>query len=180
MKNKIVIALFSALLIFSQDAEAGIMKFKSADIKSGGNIKEAQVFNSFGCNGLNKSPQLSISGVPKGTKSLAITMYDPDAPTGSGWWHWIVYDIDPTVTEIPAGVEKISSNAVMGRNDYGDYKYGGPCPPVKTRHRYVFTLYALDVEKLDVPEGASAAMIGFNLNAHTIKKEEFSGFYSRK
>ena len=179
MKNKILISLFSLGMVFSQSAFAANMKFKSAEIKPGHDIKEEQVFDGFGCFGGNKSPSFTISGVPVEAKSLAITMYDPDAPTGSGWWHWIVYNIDPAITEIPAGAMKISENATVGKNDYGSFNYGGPCPPVKSKHRYVFSLYALNVPKLDVPQDASAAMIGYNLNAHAIKKVEFAGLYGR-
>lgn len=180
MKNKILkIFLFCAFLLSANQSFAAFT-FKSNDIKSGADIPQQHIFNGFGCSGGNLSPQLQIGDIPAGTKSLAITMFDPNAPTGSGWWHWIAYNIDPTVTVIETGTKQISQNTLLARNDYGDYAYGGPCPPVGSKHNYIFTLYALDVTKLDVPLDASAALIGYNLNSHVIEKRLLTATYWRK
>ncbi len=143
------------------------------------------VFNGFGCSGENQSPQLSWEQVPEGTRSFAITMHDPDAPTGSGWWHWVVYNIPSSVTELPpgAGVENstaLPKGAVQGRTDFGTRAYGGPCPPEgHGPHRYVVTIHALDTEKLEVPEDASPALIGFNLNSHSKARASLIFYYER-
>jgi Raf kinase inhibitor-like YbhB/YbcL family protein len=168
------------LLMLADNSFAAKMKLKSGDFKNGKRIGQTHIFNDFGCKGDNSSPELVFIDVPKEAKSLAVTMFDPDAPTGSGWWHWVVYNIEPTITKISTGDKRISDNATFGRNDYGTYNYGGPCPPLGTRHRYVFNLYALDVEELDLPSDASAAMIGYYINSHKIKQADLNAFYYRK
>jgi Raf kinase inhibitor-like YbhB/YbcL family protein len=156
----------------------------SPDISNGGTIAEAQVYNSFGCSGQNSSPALSWSHAPAGTKSFALLAYDPDAPTGSGWWHWVVYDIPADVTSLPAGAGDPKKNsmpgaAVQGRTDYGTPGYGGPCPPPGKPHHYYFRLYALKIAKLDVPGDATAALIGYNVNANSLGKAQILGLYRR-
>lgn len=156
----------------------------SLDITDGKQISEAQVFNSFGCKGSNVSPALAWSNVPAGTKSFALLMHDPDAPTGSGWWHWIVYNIAGDVTSLPAdaGDPKKSlmpALTVQGRNDYGTRGYGGPCPPPGKPHHYYFRLYALKVPKLDVPDDATAALVGANVNANALGVTQILGLYGR-
>jgi len=156
----------------------------STDVANGRTIAEAQVFNSFGCHGRNISPTLSWHGAPAGTKSFALLVHDPDAPTGSGWWHWVVYDIPANVTSLPAdaGNPKKSlmpSGAVQGRTDFGTPGYGGPCPPPGKPHHYYFRLYALKVAKLEVPADASPALIGFNVNANALGKAQIMGLYGR-
>jgi hypothetical protein len=122
--------------------------------------------------------------VPAGTKSFALLMHDPDAPTGSGWWHWIVYNIAGDVTSLPAdaGDPKKSlmpALTVQGRNDYGTRGYGGPCPPPGKPHHYYFRLYALKVPKLDVPDDATAALVGANVNANALGVTQILGLYGR-
>lgn len=159
----------------------------SPDIAPGDTIGPDFVFNGFGCTGKNISPALHWSGAPAGTQSLALTVYDPDAPTGSGWWHWVVYNIPAGTTEIPRDLATWLTQASvpvgawqMGRTDYGVAAYGGPCPPVGDKpHRYIFTLYALNVAQIEVPAEASAAMIGFNLHAHKIATASFTATYGR-
>ncbi len=142
-----------------------------------------QVFNSMGCAGRNVSPELRWSGAPAGTKSFAVTMYDPDAPTGSGWWHWVVYNIPATAAGLPSGAgggRGMPAGAVQGNTDFGTAGYGGACPPKGDKpHRYVFTLYALKIPKVNVPATASPAMIGFNLHANSIAKAMFTARYGR-
>jgi Raf kinase inhibitor-like YbhB/YbcL family protein len=166
--------------------EGAMAKFTltSTDFTEGGTLANAQVFNEFGCKGGNASPALTWSGAPAGTQSFVLLMHDPDAPTGSGWWHWIVYNIPPGTTALPAGVGdpkkgQIPTGAVQGRNDYGAVGYGGPCPPPGKPHRYNFTVYALKVAKLEVPQGASAALIGFNARAHALAEAQLTGMYGR-
>src|SRR5690606_5378007 len=131
------------------------------------------VLNGFGCQGDNQSPHLEWSGAPAGTKSFAVTAYDPDAPTGSGWWHWIVYDLNASVKKLERDSGKEHSTimpvgAKHGRNDFGFFSYGGACPPAGEAHRYQFKLHALDIEKLPVNKDASAAMLGYFIQMHSI------------
>ncbi len=148
-------------------------------------IAMAQVFNGMGCTGENQSPALQWKGAPAGTKSFAVTMYDPDAPTGSGWWHWVVYNLPADVTSLPAGAGDPAKNllpagATQGNTDFGAAGYGGPCPPQGDKpHRYVITVYALKTEKLDLPANATAAYVGFNLHANTLAKTTLTARFGR-
>jgi Raf kinase inhibitor-like YbhB/YbcL family protein len=156
----------------------------SPDLSDGGTIAAAQVFNDFGCQGGNVSPALAWSGAPAGTKSFALMVHDPDAPTGSGWWHWVAYNIPPGTTSLPPGAGDPKKNlmpagAVQGRTDYGSIGYGGPCPPPGAPHHYHFRLYALKVAKLEVPADASAALIGFNVRAQALGEAALTGLYGR-
>ena len=141
--------------------------------------------NTFGCSGENKSPALKWSGAPKDTKSFVVTVYDPDAPTGSGFWHWFVYNIPANVTELPAnagaqGGANLPKGAAMNRIDYGFAAWGGVCPPEGDKpHRYIFTIYALKTDKLDLPSDATAAVAGFMTNANKIAQASFTAQYGR-
>jgi Raf kinase inhibitor-like YbhB/YbcL family protein len=161
-------------------------KLTSPDIKPGGTIAEEQVFNGFGCNGKNISPALKWSGAPKETKSFALLVHDPDAPTGgAGWWHWVVINLPAAATELPKGAGKgdgstLPAGATSIATDFGTPGYGGPCPPAGDKpHRYNFTLYALKVDKLDVPKDAKASLAGFMANANAIGKATLTGKYGR-
>tara|TARA_B100000282_G_C31734473_1_gene492667 strand:- start:1625 stop:2176 length:552 start_codon:yes stop_codon:yes gene_type:complete len=171
-----------ALMGLSVQARAE-MVITSADFEEGAVLENAQVFKGFGCEGDNLSPQLSWSGVPEGAKSLALNVYDPDAPTGSGWWHWGVYNIPVDVSALEAGAslsENMPQGAIEITTDYGVPGFGGACPPVGDEpHNYIFTLYALDVEKLELPENASGALLGYNLNAHALEKAKITATYGR-
>ena len=150
----------------------------SKDVHQGAKIASTFVFNGMGCTGNNQSPELSWSGAPAGTKSFALTVYDPDAPTGSGWWHWVVYNIPASVTKIDRG--HAPAGAKQGLTDFGNAGYGGPCPPPGDKpHHYIFTVYALKVPSIDVPANASAAMVGFNLNANKLATAKLTALYSR-
>jgi hypothetical protein len=156
----------------------------SAEIAPGSTIKAAQVMNSMGCTGNNVSPSLSWKGAPANAKSFALTMYDPDAPTGSGFWHWVVYNIPATATSIATGAgdpkqTALPAGSVQGNTDMAAPGYIGPCPPVGDKpHHYVFTLYALDA-KLELPANATAAYVGFNIHGHTLGKAMFTAVYGR-
>lgn len=167
-------------------AHAAGFTLTSPDIKAGGMIPKRFEFNGFGCSGENKSPALKWSGAPKGTKSFAVTVYDPDAPTGSGWWHWMVTNIPADVTELKpdagaVGGANLPKGASPARIDYGVAGWGGTCPPEGDKpHRYIFTVYALKVDKLEVPADATAALTGFMINGNSIGKASFTANYGRK
>jgi Raf kinase inhibitor-like YbhB/YbcL family protein len=164
---------------------ASALTLTSPDIKPGATIADEHVANVFGCSGKNVSPELNWSGAPKGTKSFALSVYDPDAPTGSGFWHWVVVNIPPDATSLPKGAGDpkgtgLPKGALLTRTDFGVPGYGGPCPPKGDKpHHYHFTLFAVDVEKLDVDENTSAAVVGFNLHFHTLAKATLTGLYGR-
>jgi Raf kinase inhibitor-like YbhB/YbcL family protein len=178
-------SLIAAALVgfLGATTSASALSLTSTDIKPGAKIADEQVFNSFGCTGKNISPALNWSGAPKNTKSFALSVYDPDAPTGSGFWHWVVFNIPADVSSLEkgAGDPKGSSapkGAVQSRTDFGVPGYGGPCPPKGDKpHHYIFTLFAVDVEKIDADENASAAFVGFNLHFHTLAKATLTGLW---
>lgn len=159
------------------------LELTSPQFQEGQRLESGQVFKGFGCQGNNISPQLDWRGVPPGTKSFAVTVFDPDAPTGSGWWHWQVYDIPAREKGLLASAASrpvMPRGAQQGRNDYGQKTYGGPCPPADgSVHRYIFTVHALKVPKLDLPPDPSAAMIGFAIRANEITRASLTGIYSR-
>lgn len=135
-----------------------------------------------GIGGENTSPELSWSGAPEGTKSYAVTIYDPDAPTGSGWWHWLVFNLPASVTSLATGASAsgLPAGTVQSRNDYDEEGYGGPYPPEgHGDHRYIVTVYALDVEKLDIPASIPPAQVGFNLHFHTLGKAQLVAKFGR-
>src|SRR6266702_4675810 len=172
MKRPAVLAAFGLSLFGASAANAQSMSLTSTDLKEGATIANEQVFKGFGCTGSNVSPALSWSGAPAGAKSFAVTMYDPDAPTGSGWWHWVMYNIPAATTALPDGAgngKNAPSGSTQGMTDFGNKGYGGPCPPVGDKpHHYHITVFALKVDKLDVPGNATSAYIGFNLNANKL------------
>lgn len=166
-------------LIFSMGLFAQGFTLSSNDIS--GQLSSDEVFNGFGCTGKNISPELSWKDAPKGTKSFAITVYDPDAPTGSGWWHWVVFNIPKDKNTLEKGFgNKETTNIVQSVTDYGITGFGGACPPLGDKaHRYVFTVYALDVESLDLDKKTNAAVVGFYVNSHTLAKSSIIAYYGR-
>src|SRR4030095_10764647 len=150
-----------------------------------GQVTSQQVLNGFGCNGENLSPQLSWENAPAGTKSFAITIYDKDAPTGSGWWHWVVFDIPATSTELKRGAGDVSKKllpdgAIQSITDFGNAGYGGPCPPQGDRpHQYIITIYALKTSTLGLDAKASPALVGYYLYGNTLEKASIVAYYQR-
>ena len=156
--------------------------FKDGDYLSKDFVMSADF--GFGCAGGNKSPHLRWSGAPDGTKSFAITCYDPDAPTGSGFWHWLIVNIPANVTELAAAAGssggKLPPGALQTRTDCGKPGYAGPCPPEGDHpHRYIFTVFAVGSEKIDVGADTSAAVVGFNLHFATLAKAAIMDLYKR-
>ncbi len=163
-------------------ASAQDFRLSSTSIAEGAQLAPAHVFAGFGCEGGNASPQLSWTGAPAGTKSFAITAYDPDAPTGSGWWHWTAVNIPASVTSLEAGASgagKMPAGTTELANDYGAAGFGGACPPPGEVHRYIFTVHALPVERLDLPENASNALAGFMIRANAIASAKITAVYNR-
>ncbi len=152
-------------------AFAADFKVTSRDFASG-KVEQAQFANAMGCTGGNVSPEISWSNAPEGTRSFVVTLYDKDAPTGSGWWHWVVKNIPSDTTSLPPGAgneaAKLPKGAMMTPTDFGIPGYGGACPPEGTEHDYTITVKALGVDKLPVPENATPALIGFVSNMNTL------------
>ncbi|WP_395495363.1 kinase inhibitor [Acetobacter sp. KSO5] len=150
----------------------------------GATLPQAQVYNGMGQRGQNLSPALEWKNAPEGTKSFVVTTYDPDAPTGSGWWHWVVTNIPASVTALPEGAGSgkggLPEGAVQVRTDFGAPGYGGAAPPPGPAHRYIFSVYALDVPKLDIAPDASPAMVGFMVYHHKLASASLTALYSGK
>jgi Raf kinase inhibitor-like YbhB/YbcL family protein len=179
------ILIASTLISLSTLASAADFQLSSPDIKAGSSIDKKFEFDGFGCSGENKSPALQWRGVPAGTKSFAVTVYDPDAPTGSGWWHWSVINLPADVTSLKAdagavGDANLPKGARQVRIDYGVTGWGGMCPPAGDKpHRYIFTVHALKTDKLEIPADATAALAGYMINANALAKASFTATYGR-
>ena len=139
-----------------------------------------------GCGGQNISPQLSWVNAPEGTKSFAITMYDPDAPTGSGWWHWLAVNLPADVTSLAQGAgnpktPKLPEGVIQTLNDYGQSGYGGPCPPAgHGPHQYIITIHALKTDHLKVEATTTPAVVGFQITDNTIAKASLVFYHETK
>ena len=172
--------ILTSLVLSGVMAVAGNFTLTSSDIK--GQLSKVQEFNGFGCDGKNVSPELRWKDAPKGTKSFAVTVYNPDAPTGSGWWHWLAVNIHATVTSIPAEAsgKRCPGGTLETLNDYGSTGFGGACPPKGDKpHCYIFTVYALDVEKPPVKADTKPPIVGYQINSHTISKASIISYYGR-
>lgn len=169
MKKQIIFLLFLAVAVIGN---AQTFTLKSNEL--GGQFTNRYFMNGFGYTGENISPELSWQNAPAGTQAFAITMYDKDAPTGSGFWHWVVFNIPPNVTELPSGAGDIAkklmpAGTIQSMNDAGINGYVGPAPPAGPAHQYLITVYALKT-KIDLKETATPALVGFYLNSAALAK----------
>ncbi len=173
-------------LLLVSAAGFGQKTFTLTSSDLGGQATKAEEFNGFGCTGEYQSPQLSWENAPEGTQSFAITMYDPDAPTGSGWWHWLVFDIPANVNELVSNAGNPALNlapngAIQSVTDYGAKGYGGPCPPEgHGLHQYIITVHALKADKLGLDENTNAAIVGYYLGNNTLAKASIVAYYQRE
>lgn len=158
----------------------------SPDFKEQDALKKVHEFNGFDGDGQNRSPALQWHGAPENAQSFALTVYDPDAPTGSGFWHWVLYDIPTNVTQIAQGAGSVSKAELAGiglqaQNDFGDIGFGGPCPPKGAlAHRYIFTLHALRTPSLGLPSsGVTNAVVRFMINQNSLATTTLTGLYKR-
>ncbi len=162
------------------------MKITSNDITEGKMISNEHVFNGNSYDGKNVSPHIAWEDAPKGTEGFALTVYDPDAPTGSGWWHWFVANIPAEYSELKQNLGhedmfELLDGVTQVTNDFGFHKYGGPCPPKEDKaHRYVFTIYALDTDFIDIPQDASCAKAGFMIKDHILAQAEMTAIFGAK
>jgi Raf kinase inhibitor-like YbhB/YbcL family protein len=182
--NKTLLAWPLALACLA--AQAATFQISSADVPTGGKIPQNYAFNNFGCTGKNVSPTLSWKNAPAGTKSFAVTVHDPDAVTGgAGFWHWVVVNIPAASNALPGGAgtadgATLPTGALQIPTDFGSPGWGGPCPPTGDKaHRYNFTVYALKVDKLELPPTATASLAGFMINANALGKATFTSTYQR-
>ncbi|GLR73883.1 YbhB/YbcL family Raf kinase inhibitor-like protein [Aliivibrio sifiae] len=171
--KKTVLALLTLASFSSQAFEVS-----SNDIHEGQLMKSEFTFSGMGCTGDNISPQLSWKDAPEGTKSFAITVFDPDAPTGSGWWHWLALNIPANVSSVVQGSPM--KDVLQTKNDFGTMSYGGACPPAGDgMHRYQYTVWALPQEKIDLPADISPAVVGYTLNSMALDKAVLTATYVR-
>lgn len=169
--QKLLTTLILAL-VMAGSVSAQMFTLKSSEI--GGQATTRQYANTFGCHGENISPALQWENAPAGTQSFAVTMYDKDAPTGSGFWHWLIFNIPADVMSLKSDAGNVSKNlapagSVQSNSDYGVPGYGGPCPPPGAIHEYIITVYALKA-KLTLDQHATPAIVGFYLNGNAIQK----------
>jgi Raf kinase inhibitor-like YbhB/YbcL family protein len=175
--------LLIAILGCTVPAFAQTFTLKSREL--GGQATNKQVLNGFGCSGENHSPQFFWEHPPQNTKSFALTIFDESAPTGSGWWHWLIFDMSRNVTGLKSGAGNTASKlappgAIQSVNDFKTFGYGGPCPPEGGGiHKYVVTLYALKSEKLGIDSTSNPALVGFLLNQNVIEKATLVFYYKR-
>ncbi|AYA42396.1 YbhB/YbcL family Raf kinase inhibitor-like protein [Xenorhabdus nematophila] len=161
------------------------MIITSTEFKNNDFLQKEHEFNEFGGNGNNRSPELAWREAPAETKSFAITAYDPDAPTGSGFWHWVAFDIPVAAQALVANAgksdgSKMPIGTIQSRNDYGFPGFCGPCPPVGNKaHRYIFTIHALSVEKLGIDAETTNAVARFMIQANTLATATITSYYQR-
>jgi len=184
--KRTLISLATVLVAVCGSAQAQNFELASSDIAPDQSIGPRFVFNGFGCTGQNVSPGLSWKNAPAGTKSFAVMVHDPDAPTGgAGFWHWVVVNIPATSSGLPQGAGAGDGKALPAgvqqiATDFGTPGWGGPCPPAgDAPHRYNFTVYALKIDKLELPTNATASLTGFMVNSNAIAKANLSARYGR-
>ena len=159
------------------------MSLTSTDIAEGQNMEKQQEGIGFGCDGDNLAPSLAWSGAPEGTQSYALTVYDRDAPTGSGLWHWAVVNIPASVTSLSEGAgtpdNPLPEGTVVVRNDLSQNQFAGACPPEGRKHNYVFTVYAMPMPALPLDETASSALVGGMTNMMSLDRASITATYER-
>ncbi|MFA7275699.1 MAG: YbhB/YbcL family Raf kinase inhibitor-like protein [Pseudobdellovibrionaceae bacterium] len=174
----------ASAMLCSPLAHAANLKLSSPTLQNGAVMDMSQVYDGLGCTGGNTSPEISWKDIPDGTKSFAVTVYDPDAPTGSGWWHWMVVNIPADARGLPAGAgsadgKKLPTGAIQITTDFGKPGYNGACPPADHKnHRYEFTVYALK-DVIPVDPKATAAAIGFYINSLKLSSAQIIVLYKR-
>ncbi|WP_406806394.1 YbhB/YbcL family Raf kinase inhibitor-like protein [Burkholderia semiarida] len=183
--------IFLSAMLFTSTALAFIPATASAepftitvDGLHRGHFTNEHVYGGFGCHGQNVSPRISWAHVPRGTKSIVVTVFDPDAPTGGlGWTHWEIVNIPPSASSIEKGAsgnpKLMPSGAVETLTDFGESRYGGPCPPQGASHRYVVTASALNVERIDVAPAASPAVVAYQMHGKIIAQAKYVARYHR-
>lgn len=177
--KKLVLTI--AIFLTAYGVSAQTFTLKSDDLS--GQATDRQVLNGFGCSGENLSPQLSWSNAPDSAKSFAVTIFDESAPTGSGWWHWIIFDIPSQENQLKSGAGNINLKlspvgSIQSVTDFGKPGYGGPCPPHgDSYHKYIVTVYALKTEKLGLDANANPALVGFMLGQNLIQKASLVFYY---
>ena len=178
MRCLLGVALLAALVSTAARAEA--FELSSPDFAAGSRLPDSAMLDGFGCTGGNRLPALRWRDPPPGTRSFALSLYDQDAPTGSGFWHWVAVGLPPDLRSLDAG-PILPDGAAMARNDYGIQGYGGVCPPVgDPSHRYLFKIMALDVADREAPLDTSAALVGFIIHQHTIATATVTATYGRE
>lgn len=176
-----ILALIAGLALASS---AQAFELTSPDIADGQFLSRQQEFDGFGCSGANRSPALVWKDPPSGTQSFAVTVYDPDAPTGSGWWHWVVFNLPAATRNLPSRAGNpggvLPPSSVQGLTDYGQPGFGGACPPPgDAPHRYRFTVHALKVPHLDLDAHAMPALVGYQINASSLGQATLTARYAR-
>ncbi len=167
-----------------RSAPMAMLSIRSNTFTDGGTLPMSTVFNSFGCTGGNRSPHLAWSGAPSGTQSFALIMHDPDAPTGTGWYHWVLFDIPSSAHELKEGAgakgsPDLPAGAVLGLTDFGSSGYGGPCPPTGDKpHHYRITIYALS-SKIGMGSATTGAAVRFVVRGNTLAEGTITGLYGR-
>lgn len=183
MKKLISVLFMIGFLASTSFVRAEGFTLSSPDVA--GQLSSAQVFNNFGCSGKNISPKLSWANAPKGTKSFAVTVYDPDAPTGSGWWHWVIFDIPVNILSLQGNAGNVKAaiapkGSIQSNTSYGQKGFGGACPPKGDKpHQYIFTVYALKVDKLGLDSNATPGLVGFYLGQNMLAKASIVAYYAR-
>lgn len=181
--KKSIVAITLSMLSFHSYAQDFMLS--SSAVQDGEQVQNTYVLNGSGCAGGNISPELTWSGAPASTKSFAVTMFDSDAPTGSGWWHWTMVNIPKDVQGLVTGAgnkdgSKVPSGAIQGRTDFGGPGYGGPCPPAGDEtHHYHFKVWALDIDHLPIDAESSGALVGYMLRTHSIASAELVAISKR-
>lgn len=184
-KTTLFVSVLRSVIVFQSATIASPFSLTSPQITENTTLPQSMVFQGFSCEGGNQSPELSWTGAPAGTKSYVITMYDPDAPTGVGWWHWLLFNIPADTHSLPQDAGNPAANLLpvgsqQGYTDYGSSEYGGACPPVgDTPHRYIVTVYALDVDNLPTGPETTGAKLAFLMRGHILAEATITGRYGR-